>query len=153
MKRALRLPHARTEDLVIRELDDETLIYDIERDTALCLNQTAALVWQQCDGTTTATEAARALQAKLNRPIDADMVWLAVNDLSRFHLVGSVDKPVRVSRRALVLKYAPALALLPVIASIAAPPAAQAASCSGSCGYFAGCPVNCSCVGGVCVPA
>ena len=50
MKNASRLPHARTDNLVIRELDDETLVYDMERDEAHCLNQTAALVWKQCDG-------------------------------------------------------------------------------------------------------
>ncbi|HJZ82776.1 MAG TPA: PqqD family peptide modification chaperone [Pyrinomonadaceae bacterium] len=55
MKNVFRLPRARSENLVIRELDDETLVYDMERDEAHCLNQTAALVWQRCDGRTTAT--------------------------------------------------------------------------------------------------
>jgi hypothetical protein len=34
MKNAARLPKARTDNLVIRELDDETLVYDMERDEA-----------------------------------------------------------------------------------------------------------------------
>ena len=62
MMRAARLPLSRTDNLVIRELDDETLVYDMERDEAHCLNQTAALVWQQCDGKTTAAQAARILE-------------------------------------------------------------------------------------------
>ena len=37
MKSAARLPQARTDNLVIRELDDETLVYDMERDEAHCL--------------------------------------------------------------------------------------------------------------------
>ena len=43
-------PLARTESLIIKELADETLIYDTQRDKAHCLNSTAALVWKNCDG-------------------------------------------------------------------------------------------------------
>jgi hypothetical protein len=129
MKRAALLPRSRTDNLVIRELDDETLVYDMKRDEAHCLNQTAALVWEQCDGKTTATQAARSLQSKLAAPVDTDLVWLAVKQLDRFHLVESSAKSVSVSRRNLVLKYAPAALALPVIMSISAPTSAQAASC------------------------
>ena len=44
MKNSAKLPHARTKDLVIRELGDETLIYDLANDRAHCLNETAAFV-------------------------------------------------------------------------------------------------------------
>ena len=130
MKSAALLPRSRTDNLVIRELDDETLVYDTERDEAHCLNQAAALVWQQCDGKTTAVEAAQSLRDKLNTSVDADLVWLAVTQLERFHLVESSARSPSVSRRALVLKYAPAALVLPVIMSISAPTPAIAGSCT-----------------------
>jgi len=130
MRNATRLPRALTKDFVIRELDDETLIYDIGRNKAHCLNQTAALVWEQCDGKTTAAQAARSLQGKLHVSVDNDLVWLAVKQLERFHLVESPAKSPSVSRRALVLKYAPAALALPVIMSITAPTPAGAISCA-----------------------
>ena len=143
MKQAAKLPRARTNNLVIRELDDETLVYDMERDEAHCLNQTAALVWQQCDGRTTATQAARALQKELETTVDADLVWLAVRQLERFHLVDVSEKSPSVSRRNLVLKYAPLALALPVIVSITAPTTVQAASCAAlgeSCATLTCCP-------------
>jgi hypothetical protein len=44
------LPQARTEGLTVRELAEETLVYDKERHKAHCLNRTAACVWKHCDG-------------------------------------------------------------------------------------------------------
>ena len=145
MKRAARLPLSRTDNLVIRELDDETLVYDMERDEAHCLNHAAALVWQQCDGKTTAAQAARLLQSKLDVKVDTDLVWLAVKQLRRFHLVDATAKTPSVSRRDLVLRYAPAVFALPVIMSITSPAPAQAASCSGPCGMYGSCPTGCHC--------
>ena len=150
MMRATRLPLSRTDNLVIRELDDETLVYDTERDEAHCLNPTAALVWQQCDGKTTADQAARSLQSKLGAPIDSDLVWLAVKQLQRFHLVERTPKPQGVTRRDLVLKYAPLALALPVIVSITSPTPVQAASCV-PCVYSFNCPAGQNCIGGCCV--
>jgi hypothetical protein len=154
MKRAVRLPRSRTQGLVIRELDDETLVYDTERDEAYCLNQTAALVWQQCDGETTAAQAARSLQNKLDVSVDTDFVWLAIKQLRRYHLLAGTMKSPSVLRRDLVLKYAPAALALPVIISITAPTPAQAATCGQPCSTFAACPTGCVCnfSSNTCVP-
>src|SRR5438874_1423233 len=102
MNSAARLPRALRDNLVIRELDDETLIYDTDRDRAHCLNRTASLVWEHCDGKTTATQAARLLQSKLGADVDSDLVWLAVKQLQKFHLVERTQKSPSVSRRDLV---------------------------------------------------
>ena len=75
MNSATRLPRSRTENLVVRELDDETLVYDMDRNEAHCLNRTVALVWNQCDGKTTATQAARVLTRNLDAHVDVDLVW------------------------------------------------------------------------------
>ena len=151
MKDAARLPRTRTDNLVIRELDDETLVFDMERDEAHCLNQTAALVWKHCDGRTTVEQAAHSLQSKLEVPVGADVVWLAVKQLQHFHLVESTAKAPSVSRRNLVLKYAPAALALPVIMSITAPTPAQSATCVPDGGFCNGslrcCSPNFACLG------
>lgn len=155
MNSATRLPQSRTENLVIRELDDETLVYDMERNEAHCLNRTVALVWSHCNGKTTATQAARVLTRNLDAHVDADLVWLAVRQLQRFHLVDVAGKSPSVSRRDLVLKYAPLALALPVILSISAPAAAGAASCASACqncgGGFPDCCAGLSC-DGICYP-
>jgi|SRR5882724_2851593 len=136
------LPCSRTDNLVIRELDDETLVYDTERNEAHCLNQTAALVWKYCDGKTTAAQAADFLQSSLNVDVDVDLIWLAVKHLARFDLVERTRKSPRVSRRKLLFKYAPAALALPAIMSITAPTPAQSASCALSSGRPIGCPCS-----------
>ncbi|HAF25007.1 MAG TPA: hypothetical protein DCK93_19230, partial [Blastocatellia bacterium] len=85
MKKAL--PLARQESLVIKELPDETLVYDLREDKAHCLNQTAARVWKSCDGQTTVSEIARALGGKINSRSDEDIVWLALDQLQKFKLL------------------------------------------------------------------
>lgn len=123
------LPLARTEALVVKELQDEVLVYDLDRHKAHCLNQASAIVWKHCDGKTTVAEMARLLERELGTLVDDDVVWLALNQLRRFHLLEE-SKTVRmkVSRRDLVRKYLPAALILPVILSVPAPTAAQAGS-------------------------
>lgn len=67
MKERTHLPQARTDDLVINELSDEVLVYDLQRDKAHCLNAAAASVWKQCDGRTTVAEIARRLSESSQR--------------------------------------------------------------------------------------
>jgi len=132
MKNSDVLPHARTKDLVIRKLGDETLVYDLANDQAHCLNETAAFVWKSCDGKTTAAKTARDMRRVLRGPADIGVVWLALEQLERIDLLENYRKPGDtrfVSRRDLMLKYAPAALALPVIMSITAPTAAQSASC------------------------
>ena len=154
MKNSATLPHARTKDLVVRELGDETLVYDLAKDRAHCLNETAAFIWKSCDGKTTASKTARDMQRALKVPADTGVVWLALEELERIDLLENYRKPVDgklVSRRALMLKYAPAALALPVIMSISAPTPAQAASCicaTGCCPGF-----RCSFSTNTCVPS
>lgn len=124
------LPLARTDSLVVKELQDEVLVYDLERHKAHCLNQASALVWKHCDGKTTVAEMTRLLERELGTLVDDDVVWLALSQLRRFHLLGESNTVgmMKVSRRDLVRKYLPAALALPVILSIAAPTAAQAGS-------------------------
>src|SRR5437879_10417193 len=104
------VPRARNEGLVVQELPDELLVYDLERHRSHCLNRTAALVWRHCDGKTTVTEIANLLQRELSVPADEEAVWLALDRLDRAHLLRErltlPASAARTSRRALVRKLA-----------------------------------------------
>lgn len=167
-----RLPQARDEGLVIHELADETLVYDLERHRAHALNRTAAWVWRHADGRTSVAEMAALLQHELGILSGEDAVWLALDRLGRARLLRKrmpwPQNETLTSRRELVrmLVGAGGLAL---VTSISAPAAASTASwipdsacvknggphgkcCSGSrklCSCNGG-GNNCSCNGAAC---
>jgi coenzyme PQQ synthesis protein D (PqqD) len=148
-------PRARKDGLIVQELPDETLVYDLERDRAHCLNQTAAFVWQRCNGRTTPKEIADALRPSLSQPVDEKLVWLALDQLGRNHLLDDAAVPppafAALNRRELVRALGLTAAVaIPVVASIVAPMPSQAATgCIGSGGSCAGNPGGC-CSGLVC---
>jgi hypothetical protein len=157
------LPLARTDQLVVRELPDEMLVYDLERHKAHCLNKASAIVWKHCDGRMTVAEVARLLERELATLVEDDVVWLALRQLRRFHLLEEESNAVlgtKVTRRDLVRKYLPAALALPVILSISSPAAAQAVSgaCAAATNRPNGCPCSfgqCQsgcCTGGTCQP-
>ena len=57
------LARRREDGLIVREVDGETLVYDRRRHKAHCLNRAAALVWRQCDGTTSVADATATFHA------------------------------------------------------------------------------------------
>jgi hypothetical protein len=129
------MPRARQNELVVEELPDETLVYDLKRHKARCLNRTAALVWQHCDGQTSVAHVAALLEEQLATPTDEAVVWMALDRLGRAHLLSEpVTLPAdraQYSRREVLrtLRRVAGISLLPVVASIVAPRAAAAASC------------------------
>ena len=122
------------------------LIYDRSRDKALCLNQTAALVWAQCDGRTSIAQIAdrlgREMSSDFETPIDERLVWYAISQLRREHLIEDrVEIPRRVlaslnrhldRRQVMRALGLTAIVALPLVTSIIAPTAAQAATCLGT---------------------
>ncbi len=130
-------PLARKERLVVQELADETLVYDLDRDRAHCLNQTAGLVWRHCDGRTTTGDIARALGQSFDAQIDERVVWLAIDQLARHHLLQDTPAPsakfAELNRREVMRALGVSAAVaIPVVASIVAPTPAQAATCKGT---------------------
>lgn len=126
-------PHARKESLLVEELSDETLVYDLDRHKAHCLNPTAAFVWQHCDGQTSVGELAGLLQDELGIPANEEVVWLALDRLEKVHLLQErgqhgTETP-RYSRRQLVTRLGQIGIALPMIVSIVSPLAAAAVSC------------------------
>ncbi len=129
------MPRARQDELVVEELQDETLVYDLKRHKAHCLNRTSALVWQHCDGRTSVAEVAAMLEEQLATPADEAVVWMALDRLGRAHLLSEpVTLPAnkaQYSRREVLRtlrRVAGISLLLPVIESIVAPRAASASS-------------------------
>lgn len=133
------LPHARHDQLVVQEVMDETLIYDLQTHRAHCLNETAAVVWRSCDGQTSLESIAETLRkrhtgfAAAEAGAAAEVVALAVQQLDAIGLLHPVAAPTaaRISRREVArrLGLVGSLAVLvPAITSIAAPTAAMAAS-------------------------
>ncbi len=139
------MPRARTDDLIVDELRDETLVYDLKGHKAHCLNRTAAAVWRQCDGETAPAQMARNLEAELAIPKDEGIVSLALARLQKARLLeeGTNVAGVAVgpSRRDLVRKLAMVggAILLPTVTSMAAPTAAMAASSTTSSACKASC--------------
>jgi hypothetical protein len=127
-------PRARKDDLVLTELPDELLVYDLERHKAHCLNPTAALVFKHCDGRTSVKQIARTLGSELDIAPDEGLVWLSLERLDKARLLEARPAPPqatqRYSRRDLVRRVGLAVATLPVVATVLAPtPAAALASC------------------------
>lgn len=125
-------PRARKERLIIQELPDEYLIYDLDRHKAHCLNRTAALVWQHCDGRRSVSELAAVLAQQLRVRVDEEVVWLALEQLGRTRLIEPrISRPGRksVSRREVIKRIGWTAAVgLPLVTSLVAPEAVQAVS-------------------------
>ena len=126
------LPRMREQGLVVDELPDEVLVYDLDRHKAHCLNRTAALVWRRCDGKTRPAEIARRLQGELDQPFNEDLVWLALRQLNKIHLLAEPivlpSQLAGMSRRRMIRALGIA-ATVPLVISIVAPTAEAAATC------------------------
>ena len=70
-------PLSRRDQLVVQEHDGEVLIYDLRSNKAFCLNATAALVWQACNGKLEISEIAERISKQLNETASEELVWLA----------------------------------------------------------------------------
>ena len=128
-------PRTRSTQLLVEELVDELLIYDVERNEVHCLNGMAVRVWALCDGERTPSEIARALNSDLEPEVVETMVWSALDQFAERHLLEEVqDKPLDVykpegmTRRQMILRLSAAVALLPLVDSIVSPEAALAQS-------------------------
>lgn len=132
-------PIARKDKLVVQEMPDEVLVYDLNTHKAHCLNLTAAFVWNHCDGQFTVAEIANLLAQKKGTSISEEVVWLALKQLEKASLLQSPfaqpENGIRFSRREALRRWGAAAALsLPLVTSIVSPVAAAAASaCPATC--------------------
>jgi hypothetical protein len=153
-------PVARKNGLVIQEVPDEVLVYDMDADRAHCLNKTAAAVWKSCDGNNSVSDISKLVGAELGNNVSDDLVWLAIDQLSENSLLdGSIEpKFAGQSRREVLKKIGFAsIVAVPVIASLVAPKSVLAAtSCrcvaNGDCTLQTTCASTTVCTGGFCAP-
>jgi hypothetical protein len=151
------LARARHDQLLVEEVGDELVVYDLGRGEVHLLNPVAAFVWRRCDGRTTVTELAALLRAELELPTTEDVVLLALDELGAKHLLEKARAvPALLSRHQAIKKlatFAGVGLMLPIVESIKAPPAWAAASMASSgCSTPAnGCGVYPDCAKGTCV--
>lgn len=122
----MKLPKARTENLVEQNLEKETLIYDLLIDKAFNLNQTSSIIYKACNGKTTFDE------LKKKHKFTDDFIYLALDELKRNNLLADesyISPFAAMNRREAIRKLGLAsMIALPVVVGLSAPSAAQAAS-------------------------
>jgi hypothetical protein len=141
-------PVARKEKLVIQEMPDEVLVYDLETNKAHCLNRTAAFVWKNCDGENSVADIVSQFEQTSGTRVQEDLIWLAIDQLNERNLLEKAlpAKFAGQSRRSILKKIGLAsMVALPVIASLTAPTAVMAVNCSGVVLSCLGCPDGTRC--------
>jgi hypothetical protein len=122
-------PLRRRDELIVRQVADETLVYDERNHRAHCLNRAAAMVWAECNGHASPEEIAGSLAS------DVDVVLLAIQKLERAQLLeprADRQEASGLSRRELARRLGLAAGVavaLPIVSSIVAPTPLMAASC------------------------
>jgi hypothetical protein len=149
-------PKSRQNELVVQELKDEVLIYDLSINKAYCLNPTSAIIWNLCDGNNSVTEITKQLSKKLKQPVTNDLVYLALDQFKTDDLLSDNNeieiKFDGLSRRDVIRKVGFAsMIALPLISSLVAPTAAMAQSAAeGNLALFATCSTSSQCASGNC---
>lgn len=123
----MKLPQARCENIVEQRLNKEIILYDLTRNKAYNLNETAAIVYQYCDGKTTLEELA------VKESLSEKLILYSLTKLEKENLISFIPGlPTEfegLSRRQIIHKIGVSgLALLPVISMLVAPSALQAQS-------------------------
>ncbi len=124
------VPVARKTDLITRQIPGELLVYDLKRHKAICLNETAAIVWRRCDGRRMVSDLAAELEEHYQTPVDELVVWLALEQLDRACLLRSNTRrraQREISRRGLV-RAGVIAAVVPIVTMIVAPTPQSAAT-------------------------
>ena len=132
-------PRARKGGLVVRDLGDEVVVYELESHRGHCLNRTAALVWRACDGRKTIVTIAAEVGLRLGAAPDEDLVRFALGKLRDARLLDPGIQEARTLTRRQLARRIGEVALLPVVVSLLVPRPSEAATCNAS-----------SCPGGVC---
>ena len=131
-----QLPLARKDELIVKEVDDELLVYDKQTDEAHCLNNTAAQVWRNCDGEKSIADIQVSVENEVGKQVDEELVWLALDQLERSKLLDRVPPTAPIlsgmNRRQLMRTIGLTAAAIPLVTSIVAPSAVSATSVCGA---------------------
>ena len=123
----------RIEGLQFERVADEILAVKPATLEAHALNQSAAAVFDLCDGKSSRAEMAAEIERRTGLPADEEIVELALAELvdAGLVVVDDPEHPSTISRRSLVRRLslsAAAVMMLPVVETILLPPAAAQAS-------------------------
>jgi Coenzyme PQQ synthesis protein D (PqqD) len=127
------MPARRVEGLQFERVADEILAVKPTTLESHALNQSAAAVFDLCDGKASKSEMAAEIQRRTGLPADEEIVELALAELvdAGLVVVDDPEPPSTISRRSLVRRLslsAAAVMMLPVVETILLPPAAAQAS-------------------------
>lgn len=129
-----QLPVARKQGLVVQEMPEEVLIYDLDTNKAHCLNNTAAFVWKSCDGNNSISDIAKMFETEVGKNVPEDLIWLALeqlNDKNLLHGESAVLSKGNTRREVIKKIGLTSMIALPIVASLAAPTSVMAtASCA-----------------------
>jgi hypothetical protein len=135
-----RFPKARSEQLIVRGVDRETIVYDTRVHDAMCLNEFASRVWGLCDGTRDVGQIDAACE-------DASSAMIS-QTLALLSKAGLLEEPHETasgtSRRKFVSQMA---GLAGAVVVMTVPSASQAASCMPN---GEPCACNDQCCSGIC---
>lgn len=153
-------PLARQNGLVVQEMLDEVLVYDLDSNKAHCLNRSVGFVWKACDGKNSISDIVRQFESAGNGKVTEDFVWLAIDQLSETYLLdGSAVRHFEgMSRRQVLKKIGLAsMVALPVISSLMQPrDTLGSVNCACvsdfSCVSMSGCPGRTCNTRGICAP-
>jgi len=145
------MPTARNNGLVVRKLNDEVIVYDTRNQKAHCLNASAALIWEHCNGKRSVKDLSDLVQdAHSNKNQREELVWIALDQLEESNLL---EQPlartnVKGMNRLQILKAAAVAAVaIPIVNTIITPKAAQAVTCLAT-GQV--CTISAECCSGLC---
>lgn len=149
-------PLSRKSELVDQSVGNETLIYDLRINKALCMNETSALVYELADGNRTVAEISELMTIKLKDLVGEELIYLALSELKKNNLLENESKLTEnfggLSRREIIKKVGLAsMVTLPVISGLLAPNSATAAS--GLQALFSSCTSSAQCQSGNCTTA
>jgi hypothetical protein len=116
-------------NLLIEELPEETLVYDVDEHRAHCLNPTAAFLLEQADGTRDEVELARLASEAYGETASVEVIQVGLERLARSGLVewhGESPAPSGPSRREVLRKLATVGLAIPAVMTILSPTAASA---------------------------
>ncbi len=132
-------PKTRSTQILVEELVDELLVYDVEANQVRLFERPCRSSLTLCDGERTVSEIARALNTDLDPEAAETLVWTALDQFAEKHLLEEVEdqpleelKPEGMTRRQMLLRLSLVVGLLPLVDSIVSPEAALAQSIGGS---------------------
>lgn len=130
-----KLPSLRTNNIVVQNLDGEVLVYDLTINKAFCLNLTSTLIYQACGQNKSFAE----IMCKYE--FTEELIFYALDQFQKNNLLNSeINYNASfegLTRREVIRKIGlTSMVALPVISSLVAPSAINAAS-GATCGTIA----------------